>query len=119
MEGPRDKSVTFIKIQHSLESIKIPEIRFKGLEGTDFVNGESFETLINRQCDATLEALRSVDVPTDIIELEMLDESNMGYIIYYFELLTSLVGAAFDINTYDQPGVEIGKRILKEKFNAG
>ncbi len=119
MEGPRDKSVTFIKIQHSLESIKVPNISLKGLEGTDFVNGESFETLINNQCDATLEALRSVDVPTDIIELEMLDESNMGYIIYYFELLTSLVGAAFGINTYDQPGVEIGKRILKEKFNAG
>lgn len=119
MEGPRDKSVTFIKIQHSLESIKIPDIRLKGLEGCDFVNGESFETLINRQCDSTLESLRSVDVPTDIIELETLDESNMGYIIYYFELLTSLVGAAFDINTYDQPGVEVGKRILKEKFNAG
>jgi len=119
MEGPRDKSVTFIKIQHSLESITIPDIKLKGLEGTDFVNGESFETLINSQCDATLEALRSVDVPTDIIELEMLDESNMGYIIYYFELLTSLVGVAFNINTYDQPGVEIGKRILQEKFSGG
>jgi glucose-6-phosphate isomerase len=118
MEGPRDKTVTFIKIQHSLESIKVPDIRLKGLEGCDFVNGESFETLINRQCDSTLESLHSVDVSTDIIELESLDEANMGYIIYYFELLTSLVGAAFDINTYDQPGVEIGKKILKEKFNA-
>ena len=28
-------------------------------------------------------------------------------------LLTSAVGVMLDINTYDQPGVEIGKRILK------
>jgi len=116
MEGPQDKSVTFIKITDFHDEIKIPEISLKGLESLDFVNNECFETLINKQCEATMESLKSVGVPVDLIELDGLDEKNIGYIIYYFELLTSLVGAAFDINTYDQPGVELGKKILKEKF---
>lgn len=117
MEGPRDKSVTFIKITDFHDEIKIPDISLKGLEGLDFVNNESFETLINKQCDATMESLMHVGVPVDLIEFDGLDEKNIGYIIYYFELLTSLVGAGFDINTYDQPGVELGKKILREKFN--
>ncbi len=116
MEGPRNKSVTFIKIAHSLEAVHIPEISLPGLESTDYANGVHFETLIGKQCDATREALESVGVPTDIIELEALNEDNMGYIMYYYELLTSLVGIGLDINTYDQPGVEIGKVILQEKF---
>ena len=35
--------------------------------------------------------------------------------IMYYELLTSLVGAMLKINTYDQPGVELGKVILYKK----
>jgi glucose-6-phosphate isomerase len=31
-------------------------------------------------------------------------------------VLTSLVGELIDVNTYNQPGVESGKIILKEKL---
>jgi glucose-6-phosphate isomerase len=116
MEGPKDKSVTFIKVKNFSKHLKIPEISLPHLEGTNFVNGVSFEELINKQCDATMESLVGADVPVDIIELEELNEATLGYLMYYYELLTSLVGASFNINTYDQPGVEIGKILLKEKF---
>jgi len=36
--------------------------------------------------------------------------------MYRFLLLTSCVGSFMQINTYDQPGVELGKSILMEKF---
>ena len=36
----------------------------------------------------------------------------------YYEILTSLIGAMLNINTYDQPGVELGKVILGKKFQA-
>ncbi|MBX9222066.1 hypothetical protein HBO71_07275, partial [Campylobacter coli] len=32
---------------------------------------------------------------------------------YYYELFTSTCGVMLGINTYDQPGVEVGKLILK------
>jgi glucose-6-phosphate isomerase len=33
----------------------------------------------------------------------------VGQFIYLLEVTTSLAGALFDINTYDQPAVELGK----------
>jgi len=117
MEGPRDKTVTFIEVKHFAGHHKIPKITLPGLESTDFVNGKRFSKLINRQCQATMESVVSRGVPTDMIVLNQLNEQSLGYLIYYFELLTSLVGIIFEINTYDQPGVEVGKRILRGKFN--
>ncbi|RUM73391.1 MAG: glucose-6-phosphate isomerase, partial [Sulfurovum sp.] len=82
------------------------------IEKTDFINTQSFNRLINAQCDATLQSLSEAGVTTDLIELDTISEANIGQLIVYFELLTSLVGAMFGVNTYDQPGVELGKTIL-------
>ena len=41
---------------------------------------------------------------------------NIGKLIFYYELLTSLVGQMMNVNTYDQPGVESGKKILEGKL---
>jgi len=52
-------------------------------------------------------------VSVDIITLDVLNEWHAGWLVFYYELLTSASGIMLGINTYDQPGVEIGKRILK------
>ena len=38
--------------------------------------------------------------------------------MYRYELLTSIVAKFLYINAYDQPGVEAGKIILKEKLKS-
>ena len=60
--------------------------------------------------------LEQKDIPVDLITIPRADESNIGALIFYYELLTSLVGELIDVNTYDQPGVEAGKIILKRKL---
>ena len=116
IEGPLDKSVTFIKIADFENDLTIPDITLPHIEKTDFINGNSFKTLINAQCDATKESLIQSGVPTDLITLSNIAEGNIGAMIIYYELLTSLVGAMLKVNTYDQPGVELGKVILYKKF---
>jgi glucose-6-phosphate isomerase len=70
------------------------------------------------QCDSVIEALEDQgDIPLDSITIEEINEENIGALIFYYELLTSLVGELIDVNTYDQPGVEAGKVILKEKLS--
>ncbi len=119
MEGTRDKSVTFIKIEDFNDSTVIPDISLPHLESLDALNGLPFETLINMQCDSVMEALlNEKDIPIDIISIPNTSEYNIGALIFYYELLTSLVGELIDVNTYDQPGVEAGKIILKEKLSA-
>jgi len=117
IEGPKDKTVTFLTIEDFENALKIPEISLKHIEKTDFINGNSFNTLINAQCDATRESLVQSGVAVDGIVMDKIDEANIGAMIIYYELLTSLIGAMLKINTYDQPGVELGKVILYKKFD--
>jgi len=117
MDGPKDKSVTFIKIKDFQNDLKIPNLSLKYLENTDFVDNYRFNDLINSECDATKESLISRNLPIDTIVLDKIDEENIGELILYFEILTSFVGKLLKVNTYNQPGVELGKKILVEKFN--
>jgi len=117
IEGPKNKTVTFIKVKDFKNNSKIPNISIKNLEKTDFVNGLEFSELLNSQCEATMETLIERGVKTDIIELDALNEESIGSLIFYFELLTAVAGVHFGINTYDQPGVESGKIKLFEKLN--
>ena len=116
MEGPIDKSVTFIKIENFQEDLIIPDISLPHLEKTDFVNGISFNRLVNEECMATLEAVQSVGVPVDLITLEKITPQSIGELIIYYELLTSATAHLLGIDAYDQPGVELGKQILKKRL---
>ena len=117
IEGPKDKTVTFIKVDDFKIDLSIPDISLPCIEKTDYVNGVSFNELINAQCEATKESIVQSGVKAvDMITLSEINEQNIGVLIIYFELLTSLVGAMLEIDTYNQPGVELGKEILQKKF---
>lgn len=116
VEGPRDKTVTFIKIRDFKDESVIPDTSLPKLEAMDILNGYTFAELINLQADSIIEQLQSLKLPLDVIELEQADESNIGALMYTYELLTSMVAAMLDIDAYDQPGVEGGKTILKQKL---
>lgn len=118
IEGKRDKSVTFIKVNDFDIELKIPDISIDNLENLDFINGVCFSELINKQADSIIESLSNEgDIPLDIIEIDKIDENSMGELFFYYELLTSIVAKMLNINAYDQPGVEDGKKILRGYFN--
>lgn len=114
VEGPRDKTVTFIKIKNFEDNTLIPSLSLTHLQGLDILNGHRFSDLINMQADSIIAQLEALDIPLDVITLERADEENIGGLMYSYELLTSLVAAMLDIDAYDQPGVEGGKTILKK-----
>jgi len=117
MEGTRDKSVTFIKIKDFENSLKIPNISLDALDSMDIINDINFSDLINMQCDSIIQAIHTQqDIPLDSITIDKANEYNIGSLIFYYELLTSLVGILIDVDTYNQPGVELGKAILKQKL---
>ncbi len=117
VEGTRDKSITFIKIEDFQNELTVPDVKLPHLESLDILNGITFHDLITMQSDSVIEALQlQGDIPLDEIIIERVSEECIGQLIYYYELLTSLVGQLINVNTYNQPGVESGKIILKEKL---
>lgn len=114
MEGVKDKTVTFITIKDHGNSITVPDLNLDFLNGCDFVNNKSIAEVFNAQAHSTMQALASEMISIDELVVDRLDEWHCGWLIYYYELLTSATGLMLGINTYDQPGVEAGKRILKK-----
>ena len=118
MDGPRDKTITIFKIDNFKDESLIPDKEIFSCLNLDFLNNKSFNDLINLQADSTYEAiLQEKDIPCDKITIQSIDEINIAKLMYRFFLLTSSIGSFTQINTYDQPGVELGKKILKNKFN--
>lgn len=117
IQGPKDKSVTFVKIGDFENDLTIPDLSLHGIEKTDFINGKNFNTLINAQCDATMQSVIASGAAVDAIAIDKISAESIGAIIAYYELLTSVTGAMFKINTYDQPGVELGKQMLYQNLS--
>ncbi len=120
MDGVRDKTVTFIKIDDLKDNTIIPEDtanRFDDL-AWGCAEGRSFNELLNMQADATIQSIQEQDdIPCDVISIRTVDEYNIAKIMFSYQLLVSCIGAFLQINTYDQPGVEHGKINLAEKFS--
>lgn len=122
MEGAKDKTVTFITAKkHEISnnsSLKLSSISLEGLQTCDFTNGLEISTVLNAQARATMQALKSQNLSVDEICLDIIDAWHSGYLIYYYELLTSATGLMLGVNTYNQPGVELAKRLLRQNLEA-
>lgn len=118
VEGRRDKTVTVIKVDDFDNDLKIPAIELKGLEELSYLDNIEFSSLINKQADATIESINSLgDIPCDVITIDGVNECAIASLMYEYELLTSVCAKFMYINAYNQPGVESGKLILKNKLN--
>ena len=114
-QGKRDKTVTFIKISNFKNEIKIPSNTLDGFDDLEYIDGFSFSKLIENQANATIQAIQNLkDIPCDVITIEKVDEYNIAKLMFTYQLLVSIIGKFMQINTYDQPGVEDGKVILKD-----
>lgn len=117
VEGRRDKTVTVIKVDDFDNDLKIPHVKLEGIEELDYIDGIEFSSLINKQADATIESINNLnDIPCDVITIDTIDERSCASLMYEYELLTSICAKFMYINAYDQPGVEAGKIILKQKL---
>ena len=118
-EGKRDKTVTFIKVADFEDETRIPANTLNGFDDLKYVDGLKFAELIEEQANATIESIKNIsDIPCDVITIDKVDEYNIASLMFNFQLLTSIIGKFVQINTYDQPGVEAGKIILKEKLKS-
>ncbi len=119
VEGRRDKTVTVIKVDDFANDLKIPAVKLVGLEELDYLDNIEFSSLINKQADATIESINNLnDIPCDVITIDRVDEKSCASLMYEYELLTSVCAKFMYINAYNQPGVEAGKIILKNKLKS-
>ena len=64
-------------------------------------------SVVNRKAfEGTVLAHTEGGVPNIILELDRIDEENLGYMIYFFEKACAVSGYVLGVNPFNQPGVE-------------
>ncbi len=112
-EGPNDKLHLFLGVHDTGAEIEIPDV-YADEPSLRYLKGVSFHRLLSTEMAGTMEALTQNDRPNGMIEIERVDAENLGELFMLFEGATAFLGEFFDINAFDQPGVELSKQITKK-----
>lgn len=106
-EGPNDKVINFIRIKEFDTTLEIPKI-FE-YTGVGYLGGKTINELLNAEAESTKVALIDYQRPNVTITLQKADAYHLGQLIYMLEVQTAIAGAIYNINTFNQPGVEQAK----------
>jgi glucose-6-phosphate isomerase len=104
-EGPNDKLIIFFEIENFKNTLKIPNEIAKSL---------TFAKLLNIEKSSTEKSLQKENRPTLTIKLDKISEENLGELFMLFEGSTAFLGEFFEINAFNQPGVEHSKKLTKQ-----
>ena len=108
-EGPYDKVVTFLAVGEYKEQYPIPH-GCENIPDVGFLGGHTMEELIQAENKATAFALTKAGRLNYTLTLPVVNEFTLGELLFLFELQTAYAGAMLNIDTFNQPGVEAGKK---------
>ena len=107
-EGPFDKVTTFLAVDNYRKTFKISD-GCEEIPDVNFLCGHTLNELIQAERVATEYALTVKERLNRTIYLPEINAFTIGEMLFFFELETAYAGEMFNINTYNQPGVEGGK----------
>jgi len=107
-EGPNDKVIGFIEIERDARDVEIPT--GAGVENLRYLEGASLGALLRAEKRATEYALVESGRPNFTIRMPTLDARRVGQFIQLWMVATAYAGRLLDVDAYDQPAVETGKK---------
>jgi glucose-6-phosphate isomerase len=109
MEGPGDKTVTFLGVEEGSGDVVIPSLHADVPE-LAYLGGHRLGELLDIERRATAGALARRGRPNMTLTLDRVDPFHVGALLMFLELATAYAGRLYGVNAFDQPGVELGKQ---------
>ena len=110
MEGPEDKFYVFWRVRSFRTDMTVPEAL--GMEPAEkLLEGVPLSKLLDSELAGTRLALASRGRPSLTLDIDSLTPESLGELILLLEVQTALAGISLGLNPFDQPGVELGKRL--------
>ena len=81
----------------------------ENIDGLNFLSGKPLAFVADRAMRGVMLAHVDGGVPNILIQMPVISEASVGYLIYFFEYVCGLSGHLLKINPFDQPGVEAYK----------
>ena len=82
----------------------------ENVDGLNFLAGKSMSFVNRKAFEGTILAHNDGGVPNVVLNVEKMDEENLGYLIYFLEKACAVSGYVLGVNPFDQPGVESYKK---------
>lgn len=108
-EGERLMFETVVYVDKPKIDVSIKEDP-ENVDGLNFLAGKTVSFVNRKAFEGTLLAHTDGDVPNIVLEIEQMDEYNLGELIYFFEKACAISGYVLGVNPFDQPGVESYKK---------
>ncbi len=106
-EGPNDKIINFLRVKEFDTTLEIPNI-FE-YTGISYLGGKTMNKLFNAEADSTMASLIDYNRPNVTITIPKVTPYYLGQLLYMFEVQTAITGALYNIDAFNQPGVEQSK----------
>ena len=100
---------TVVKFGKPQRDIFIEEEQENG-DGLNFLAGKPMSFINEKAFEGTVLAHTDGRTPNLVLEVPEMNETELGYLIYFFEKACAVSGYMLGVNPFDQPGVESYKK---------
>ena len=104
-DGERNIFETILNVENPNKDIIITEEK-ANLDGLNYIAGKSMDYVNKKAMEGTLTAHIKGNVPNIVLNIDYLNEENLGELLYFFEIGVGVSGYALGVNPFNQPGVE-------------
>lgn len=104
-QGERTLFETVVTFKNSVDEVYIENDK-DNVDVLNFLAGKSISFVNQKAFEGTVLAHTDGNVPNIVIELDNMDEHDLGELIYFLEKACALSGYVLGVNPFDQPGVE-------------
>jgi glucose-6-phosphate isomerase len=115
LDGPPDKFYTVILLDRDGTGERV-DPRTAGDRELGYLAGRTMGDLIAAEQEATVETLARHARPVRVLRLTRLDERAMGALFMHFMLETIIAAELARVDPFDQPAVEEGKRLARDRL---
>ncbi len=114
-EGPFDKVVTFVTVKdHGAKAVA--PATYPKIEAIQHLQNADFTTIMDYGYWGTEQHITAAGRPNMTIQLDVVDEANVGGLYYLLQLSTAMSAELYGIDPFDQPGVEHCKQATFSQF---
>ncbi len=114
-EGPYDKVITFIITKKFRTDVTLPkDLSF--VPELTYLSKKNMSTITNAEYESTAQSLTENNRPHGTLELKEISEKSIGALFMFFEWATVCTAQLLDIDAFNQPGVELSKKLIKKNL---
>lgn len=114
MEGPFDKVITFAVVDQLGDEVAIPMPAAGAAalpKDLAYLPGHTLGELLRAEYEASASALAQMGRMSCTLRLPDLSAATLGEAIMFYQIATGYAGVWYGIDPFDQPGVELGKKL--------